>query len=113
GIYSSEWYWAKLLHVSRRDEKVRKPSYTWEEHSDWMPALLTGIRDAQKIKRNVCAAGHKALWASEFNGLPPKEFFQSVDPLFEPFVRHYGSKVFTAAESAGQLSEEWASRLGL
>ena len=75
GIYSSEWFWAKLLHILREDEQVRKKIYTFVEHCDWIPFVLTGGNDARKIKRGVCSAGHKALWAAEFNGLPPNDFF--------------------------------------
>jgi len=113
GIYSSEWYWAKLLHVLRTDEAVRETCYTWVEHSDWMPFLLTGGDDARQIKRNVCAAGHKALWSASFGGLPAKEFFAAIDPMLGIYVERYGDRVYTADKSAGHLSVEWAKHLGL
>src|SRR5699024_5531519 len=80
---------------------------------DWIPYLLTGGHDAAKIKRNVCAAGHKALWAEDFEGLPPLTFFKAIDPLLEKYVLRFGKKVYSANESAGNLSEEWAGKLGL
>ena len=91
GIYSSEWFWAKLLHILRVDEEVRKATYSWVEHCDWIPFLLTGGTEAGEIKRGVCSAGHKALWSSDFAGLPPNEFFSSLDPLLEGFTQ----KLFT------------------
>ncbi len=57
GIYSSEWFWAKLLHILRKDEPVRNAIYSWVEHCDWIPFLLTGGSDVSKLKRGVCAAG--------------------------------------------------------
>ncbi len=63
GIYSSEWFWAKLLHVLRNNEQVRKSIYSFVEHCDWIPFLLTGGTDVHQMKRGVCSAGHKILWA--------------------------------------------------
>ena len=113
GIYSSEWFWAKLLHTLRTDEQVRKACYSWVEHCDWIPFLLTGGKHASEIKRSICAAGHKALWAGQFGGLPPEEFFSSLDPLLAGFRSRLFSHVYTADQPAGKLSPEWAARLGL
>lgn len=113
GIYSSEWFWAKLLFVLRNDPEVRAHCYTWVEHCDWMPFLLTGQADARKLKRNVCAAGHKALWAAEHGGFPSKDFLRTVDPLLENYAGRLNADVYTADQAAGCLSEEWAQRLGL
>jgi L-ribulokinase len=113
GIYSSEWFWAKLLHVLREDEAVRLACHSWVEHCDWIPYLLTGGKDASQLKRGVCSAGHKALWAKAFNGLPPDEFFSSLDPLLKGFTKKLFTDTFTSDQPAGRISAEWAQRLGL
>ncbi len=113
GVYSSEWFWAKLLHILREDEAVRKACYSWVEHCDWIPFLLTGGKKVAEMKRGVCSAGHKALWAKEFGGLPPDEFFASLDPLLKGFTTRLFTHTYTADQAAGLISGEWAARLGL
>lgn len=113
GIYSSEWFWAKLLHILREDEDIRNNIASFAEHCDWIPFLLTGGNDAAQMKRGVCSAGHKALWAEAFNGFPPNDFFASLDPLLDGFTSKLFTKTYTADKAAGNLCSEWATRLGL
>ena len=113
GIYSSEWFWAKLLHILRIDEEVRANIYSFVEHCDWIPFLLTGNNDVHQMKRGVCSAGHKALWSSEFGGLPSDDFFTSLDPLLSGYTSRLFSETYTADEAAGLLSKEWSARLSL
>ena len=113
GIYSSEWFWAKLLRILRDDEAVRTSIYSWVEHCDWIPFVLSGGKQATAMRRGVCAAGHKSLWSEQWGGLPPNDFFASLDPVLDGFTARLFDKVYTAAEPAGTLSEEWAAKLGL
>lgn len=113
GIYSTEWFWAKLLHILRVDEQVRKACYSWVEHCDWIPFLLTGGTNIANMKRGRCSAGHKALWAEEFGGLPPDEFFTSLDPLLKGYTSRLYKDTYTSDVPAGNLSAEWSDRLGL
>lgn len=113
GIYSSEWFWAKWLHILRADPAVRAACHSWVEHCDWIPFLLTGGTDVMNMRRGVCSAGHKALWSAEWGGLPPNDFFSTLDPLLDGKAARLFKDTYTADQAAGQLSEEWASRLGL
>ena len=113
GVYSSEWFWAKLLHVIRASKSVRKNAYSWVEHCDWIPALLTGNTDPLTLKRSRCAAGHKAMWHPDFNGLPSDEFLSRLDPLLDGLRSRLFSDTYTCDTSAGNLTSEWAGKLGL
>lgn len=112
GVYSSEWFWAKLLRTLRVDEKVRKNCHSWVEHCDWIPFLLTGGNKVENIKRGICSAGHKSLWADEYGGFPPAEFFISLDPLLKNYTSLF-DKTYTADQAAGTISKEWEYKLGL
>ncbi len=113
GIYSSEWFWAKLLHILREDEQVRNSIYSFVEHCDWIPFLLTGGNDVHQMKRGVCSAGHKILWARQWGGLPPDEFFSSLDPLLQGFTSKLFKATYTSDNAVGPISKAWAARLGL
>jgi L-ribulokinase len=113
GIYSSEWYWAKLLHILRIDKTVEEDIYTWVEHCDWIPYLLTGEKDASKLKRSVCSAGHKALWAEKFDGYPPISFFSELDPKLEKLVASLSKETCSATVSVGTITAQWAMELGI
>ena len=62
GIYSSEWFWAKILHINREDELVKNAAYSWLEHCDLMTFILSDQKDLDSFKRSRCAAGHKSMW---------------------------------------------------
>jgi L-ribulokinase len=113
GIYSSEWFWAKILHILREDSKVRKAAFSWVEHCDWIPAILTGNTNPLEIKRSRCAAGHKAMWHEGFGGLPSEDFLVKIDPVLKGLRNHLFEKTFSCEAKAGTLSAEWAEKLGL
>lgn len=113
GVYSSEWYWAKALHVLRSDEQVRKAAYSWVEHCDWLTAVLTGTTDPKQFKMGRCAAGHKIMWNEQWGGFPPNDFFVSIDPLLDGLVDTLNPSTQTSDQVAGKLTEEWAAKLGL
>lgn len=113
GIYSSEWFWAKVLHVLRADSKVREAAYSWVEHCDWIPAMLTGNTDPLTLKRSRCAAGHKAMWHADFNGLPPEEFLVRLDPVLKGLRERLFTETYTCEVKVGTLTPEWAGKLGL
>lgn len=113
GIYSSEWFWAKVLHILREDEKVRLAAYSWVEHCDWIPAILTGNTGPHDIKRSRCAAGHKAMWHPDFGGLPGEEFLVKLDPLLKGLRERLFSDTYTCDVKVGNLTAEWARKLGL
>lgn len=113
GIYSSEWFWAKMLHVLREDQKVRDAAYSWVELCDWIPYELTGGDDVHEMKRSRCAAGHKAMWHEEFDGLPSQDFLTQLDPLLSGMRDRLYEDTYTADVPAGTISVEWAQKLGL
>lgn len=113
GIYSSEWFWAKAMHLLQTDAAVAEAAATILEHCDWIPAVLTGTTDLGSFKRSRCAAGHKALWHAEHGGYPADEFLAQLHPKLPLLKRSFGQDTFTSDTPFGTLSAEWAAKLGL
>ncbi len=113
GVYSSEWFWAKVWHVGRVDAAVKKATYTWMEHCDYLTYMLIEGSDLSSFKRSRCAAGHKALWHKSWGGLPSDAFFEAIDPYLLEVKQTLPTETYTSDEAAGNLSAEWAAKLGL
>jgi len=113
GTYSSEWFWSKILHCKNVDKQVFEEAYSFIEICDWIPAVLVGNANVTDVKRSICAAGHKAMFNSSWNGLPDEEFLDTLSQGLGSLRGRLFDKSYTAEESAGKLSKEWAARLGL
>lgn len=113
GIYSSEWFWSKILHILRVDETVARGAHSWVEHCDWIPGLLTGKTLPATMYRSRCTAGHKAMWHPCFDGLPSEEFLKRLDPALAGLRERLFRKTETAEVEVGNLTLEWAEKLGL
>ncbi|MHC4738961.1 MAG: ribulokinase [Planctomycetota bacterium] len=113
GTYSSEWFFSKIFHCLREDPEVFEAAYSWLECCDYIPAVLTGTTKPDLIKRSRCAAGHKAMFNSQWGGLPAKEFLTELDPALGELRNRLYEKTYTADSAAGRLTEQWADKLGL
>ena len=113
GVYSSEWGFSKLLHWLRHNPEKRSEFVSAFEHCDMVAATLCGMTDAKKVKRSVCAMGHKWLWNAQLGGLPQESFLVKVDPLLQGVRDKLDGEYATSDQIAGRLSPLWAERLGL
>ncbi|MGA8272260.1 MAG: ribulokinase [Candidatus Sulfotelmatobacter sp.] len=113
GVYSSEWGFSKLLHWLRHNPDKRAQFVSAFEHCDMVAATLCGITDPKKVKRSICAMGHKWLWNAQLGGLPPEDFLVKVDPLLKGVRDKLDGDYETSDHIAGKLSPFWAEKLGL
>jgi L-ribulokinase len=113
GVYSSEWGFSKLLHWLRHNSDQRGNFASAFEHCDMVAATLCGTTDPRKVKRSICAMGHKWLWNAKLGGLPPEEFLVKVDPLLAGLRAKLDGEYATSEHIAGTLSPFWAEKLGL
>lgn len=113
GIYSSEWFFSKILHCLRADPKVFDAAHTWVEHADWMPAVLTGTQSPDKLKRCRCAAGHKAMFNNGWGGYPEEKFLSKLDPKLGKLRKTLSDKTYAVDMAAGSLTDEWAAKLDI
>jgi L-ribulokinase len=111
--YSSEWFWSKIFHCRRIAPAVFDAAYSWVELADWVPSVLAGVTDPRAIQRGVCMAGHKALYAADWGGLPDKEFLAQLDPALADLRDRLYAEAHDATAAAGKLCPQWAAKLGL
>lgn len=113
GTYSSEWFWAKIWHCALEDPTVFEAAYTWVEHADWIPAVLTGTVHPSTLKRGICAAGHKALFHADWGGYPESEFLHELHQGLGRIRKTLPNKAYSIGNAAGELTGGWSKRLGL
>ena len=113
GVYSHEWGFAKLLHWLRHNPEKRARFGSALEHCDMVAATLCGVTDPSRVRRSVCAMGHKWLWNPRWGGFPSEEFLVAVDPLLAGVREKLAGEFLTSNHIAGHLSAQWAQELGL
>jgi L-ribulokinase len=113
GVYSSEWFFSKVLHCLRTAPDVFAAAHSWVELSDYVPAVLTGTESPDTLVAGVCAAGHKAMYSAEWGGYPDEEFLSRLDPGLGKLRSRLSPRVHTIDRAVGGLSPAWARRTGL
>ncbi|MFP4224259.1 MAG: ribulokinase [Phycisphaeraceae bacterium] len=113
GIYSPEWFWAKILHCKRVAPDVFNAAWTWAELADFIPAWATGNTDPTQMPRGICAAGHKAMFNEQWGGLPSKNFLAQLDPALADLRDRLYEKALPSSEKAGELTPDVAEKVGL
>lgn len=113
GVYSSEWFFSKILHCIRSSPKVAEQAFLWVEIADWIPAMLTGTENPDMLSIGICASGHKAMYNEEWGGYPDKEFLERLDPALGVLRSRLTFKAHTVDHAVGGLTKEWARKTGL
>jgi L-ribulokinase len=113
GIYSSEWFWSKILHCKNVAPDVFQSAYSFIEICDYLPAILVGDTRPEHSKRSVCAAGHKAMYSEEWGGLPDEDFLEALGSGLSKLRERLYVHAYPSDQLAGYLCPEWAQRLGL
>jgi L-ribulokinase len=113
GTYSSEWFWSKIWHCLNVAPEVFDAAYSWVEACDFIPGFLTGKLDPRTMPRSVCAAGHKAMYAEAWGGLPGARFLRSLSPRLAALRERLYDRAQPSDQVAGFLTEEVARQLGL
>jgi L-ribulokinase len=113
GTYSSEWFWSKIWRCLKVAPEVFDAAASWVELADYIPAVLAGVDSIDRIRRGVCAAGHKAMYSAAWGGLPSTDFLTRLDPKLAALRPRLFDQAWPADRPAGTLCAEWASAFGL
>lgn len=113
GVYSSEWFYSKILHCLRTAPEVFDAAHSWIELEDFVPAALSGTLAPDVFTAGICAAGHKAMYNAAWGGYPDKEFLSKLDPKLGALRDRLTPRVKDVSSAAGGLCEDWAKKTGL
>ncbi len=113
GIYSSEWFWSKVLRCLRTSPEVFNAAHAWIELSDFVPAALTDTLHPDKFIAGICAAGHKAMYNAAWGGYPDKAFLSKLHPKLGALRDRLPKRVLAVDSAVGTLTMDWAKRTGL
>ena len=113
GVYSSDWFWSKILRCRRVAPKVFRKAASWVELADFVPAWVTGNREPSAIVRGICAAGHKAMFSPAWGGLPSESFLAALHPDLAKLRSRLYSRAVPSNEPAGRLTSEFAKKIGV
>ena len=113
GVYSSEWFWAKLWHCLNVAPETFGAAFSWVELADWIPSVLAGVADPRLVKRGRLrrrsqGSLFRRLGRPAGQGIPG-----SARPAPGRTSRPALQKAYDASEPAGSLCSEWATKLGL
>ncbi len=68
--YSSEWFWAKILHCARVAPAVFDAAATWVEIADWIPAMLCDtLKPCPSAARRV-RSGAQSVFQRQMGWIP-------------------------------------------
>lgn len=108
GKISSEWMIPKIMQILDEAPEIYDKADRFMEATDWVTMQMTGAE-----VRNSCTAGYKALWHKQ-KGYPSKDFFKALDPRLENVVEDkLSTDIHSLGEKAGELTEEFAAKIGL
>jgi L-ribulokinase len=113
GTYSAEWFWAKIWHCASSDPDVFAAAYSWVELCDYLAGALTGTGAPAELRRSITAAGHKAMYADAWGGLPDAAFLAELDPALAALRPRLYERAWPTTEIAGYVTADWAERTGL
>jgi L-ribulokinase len=113
GVYSSEWFWSKILKCLRVAPEVFHAAHSWIELADYVPAELTGTLAPKKFAAGICAAGHKAMFNENWGGHPDAEFLSRLSPKLADLRKRLCKKVRAIDSAVGNLTLEWSKKTGL
>lgn len=113
GTYSAEWFWAKIWHCLNSAPDVFAAAESWVELCDFLAGELTGTSSPAILRRSITAAGHKALYADRWGGLPDIEFLTALAPELAEVRSRLYDVAYPTTELAGRVTPEWAELTGL